>query len=139
MLATWWQGGPTALPSNVDWGATLLRREPSTQAARYWVGGGTQKALRGMRDWCKERDVKFVVVIWPFFQCLNESYPFKTVHVRVAEFCAKQGIPILDLFDAFRGQRDSDMWIAPNDAHANPVAQKIASPVIAEFLRKHAL
>lgn len=139
IFATWWQGGPTALPSGIDWGAKLLSTEPRTWRNRYWIGGGPQKALRNMHEWCKERDVKFAVVIWPFFQCLDDSYPFQTIHDRVGEFCAEQGIPFLDLIDAFRGQRDSEMWIAPNDAHANPTAQKIASPVIADFFRKHAL
>ncbi|MCU0865793.1 MAG: SGNH/GDSL hydrolase family protein [Planctomycetes bacterium] len=138
LLATWWQGGPTALPAGIDHGDALLRAEPSARRGRYWVGGGPQQALRGIRDWCKERNVAFVVVLWPFLQCLDDRYPFATVHRRVAELCAAEGIVMLDLLDAFRGQRDVDMWVAPNDAHGNPVAQRIASPAIARFLRTHA-
>jgi hypothetical protein len=31
----------------------------------YWVGGAPQRALRGIRDWCKSHDAKPAVVIWP--------------------------------------------------------------------------
>lgn len=138
-----WRGGRLALDPATDHGARLLdagpghpryRQNPSL-ADRLWRSGTPQDSLRAMRDWCDARGVGFAVVLWPLFQGLEEgaSYPFETVHTVVGAFCETEQIPLLDLLPTFRGQASTSLWVAPNDAHGNPTAQRIATPAIAAF------
>lgn len=101
----------------------------------YWAAGGPQEALRAMHAWCRERGVRLGVVVWPLFQGLADSefYPFAKMHGLVQEFCADEGIPMLDLLPTFLGRNTVELWVSPTDYHGNDVAQRIAAPPIAEF------
>lgn len=103
-----------------------------------WPGGGPQAGLRRMRDWCAERNIPFGVVIWPYFQGLGsrESYPFRSLHRAVGDFCGNEGISFLDLLPAFEGsvERSSDLWVCIADYHGNEVAQRRAEPQLTAFI-----
>ncbi len=127
----------------VDWGQVLLdlpAGDPfyaarAESADMFWKSENPQRALRELRVWCQERGVRFGVVVWPLFQNLEPgaTYPFATLHRVVAEFCASDSLPCLDLLPAFRGQRAEDLWVDPSDMHGNERAHALATPLIAEF------
>ena len=113
------------------------RGEAPSEGFIYWDSGVPQDALVEMRAWCDERGIGFGVVMWPFFQGLGpeETYPFDTIHELVAQFCAEQEIPILDLWPAFAGKHPTpDLWVTPEDLHGNPLAHGIAAEPIARFV-----
>ena len=116
----------TALPPN------------SVGRAALWAGGGAQRGLIAMRDWCAARDLPFGVVIWPYFQGLgaNEHYPFARIHRLVGDFCGEQGIPFFDLLPTFERQvaQSSDLWVCVADYLGNERAQAMATPPLADFL-----
>ena len=111
----------------------------SVGRSTLWPGGGPQTGLRRMRDWCAERNIPFGVVIWPYFQGLGsgETYPFRSLHRAVGDFCGNEGIPFLDLLPAFEGsvERSSDLWVCVADYHGNEVAQRHAEPQLTAFVR----
>lgn len=103
----------------------------------FWDSGVPQESLRAMRDWCRERGIRFAVQIWPFLQQLEtrEGYPFLSMHERVARFCADEDIPFRDLLGVFVGLDGPSLWVTERDMHGNVHAHTLASPVIADFVR----
>lgn len=97
-----------------------------------WSQGTPQASLRSMRDWCGARKVAFIVALWPFLQGLGAGrhYPFERLHELVAEQCAKDGIPFVDLLPALRSVDAQDLWVTPADMHPNPRAHALAVPAI---------
>ncbi|MBM4061737.1 MAG: hypothetical protein FJ265_11680 [Planctomycetes bacterium] len=137
-------GSALDLDPAVDWTDALLRlpaghlwyRNKNETPAVYWGSGTPQRALRGMRDWCAEHGARFAVVIWPLLQGLGEGrfYPFAGMHERVAGFCAQEGIDLLDLLPALRGEPQESLWVSPGDMHPNERAQQLVAPMLAVFL-----
>ncbi len=139
-------------PEGVDVVGDLLAMGPDYYAAlqalhrqetreMMWAGEGPQRALRAMRDWCRERSLPFGVALWPLFQGLgpDERYPFAKMHTLVAEFCAMEGIPFVDLLPSLRGRPTPELWVSPADYHGNDVAHRLATPRLVEFVRSFAL
>lgn len=104
-----------------------------------WSQGVPQKSLREAKVWCEQRQIPFLVVIWPFLQGLGEGryYPFQKMHDLVAADCKQAGIPLLDVLPALKGTKSEDLWVTPADPHPNPLAQRLTLPAISEFVRSH--
>ncbi|MFO1076549.1 MAG: GDSL-type esterase/lipase family protein [Planctomycetota bacterium] len=102
----------------------------------YWRSGTPQKALRGIRDWCREHGARPAVVIWPFLQGLGPGrfYPFAKIHALVAEFCAQEGMPSLDLLPVLKDVPQETLWVSPSDMHPNEHAQEIVMSALAAFV-----
>lgn len=144
-------GDPLALDPDIDWVSLLLHlpKEQSDAAgmtgheAPYeamWPQGTPQAALRSMRDWCRERGIRLLVVLWPFLQGLETgtAYPFAKMHELVAQFCRLESLPFLDLLPVLRNHRTRDLWVTPADMHANPTAHALVTPHLAAFVRAEA-
>ncbi len=122
-----------ALPADHPW----YQANVEVDRSMHWASGTPQSGLRAMRDWCKDREIPFAVCIWPFLQGLGPDawYPFAGIHERVAEFCGQESIPCLDLLPTLAQTPASTLWVSPQDMHANPIAQELAAPKIAAFVR----
>ncbi|GAB4136003.1 MAG: hypothetical protein Fur0037_00190 [Planctomycetota bacterium] len=142
-------GDALALDPKIDWVDLLLHlpREQSDAAgmtgpdAPYeamWSQGTPQSSLKQMRDWCEDRRIPFLVVLWPFLQGLGpgESYPFEKLHRLVASFCAEERIPFHDVLSSLKGHAASTLWVTPADLHPNPLAQTLATQGLTSFVRK---
>jgi len=142
-------GDPRELDPERDWVQELLDL-PEDQAnasqlcnpiqkpwAAMWPRGLPQQALREGRDWCRERGIPFLVVIWPFLQWPGEEhrYPFQKMHDLVAAFCEQEQIPLLDVTPSLIGTDCEDLWVTPADPHPAPLAQRLALPAIVDFVR----
>lgn len=115
--------------------AHLYYRGKGETRAMYWPGGMPQRSLLAMRDWCGNHGARFAVVVWPLLQGLgsSRSYPFAKMHARLADFCQREGLPLLDLLPTFALQEQESLWVSPADMHPNERAQQLAAPVIAAF------
>jgi len=104
-----------------------------------WSQGVPQASMREAKAWCEARGIPFLVVIWPFLQGLGpgRNYPFQKLHDLVAADLAAAGIPLLDVLPQLQGTRQEDLWVTPADPHPNPLAQQLALPAIAKFVRSH--
>lgn len=142
--------GPLDLDPKADWvGAALgLPREVGEAMGVYgpdkpfdgmWSQGAPQRALAAMSAWCKERNCLMLVVLWPFLQGVGprEHYPFTKLHELVVATCGELSLPVLDLLPVLQqgGEPSRKLWVTPADLHANPRAQEIVRPRIAEFVR----
>jgi len=137
---------PLALDPDVDWTQLLLDvpaddplyvNNKEIDYDMLWASGNPQQHLEAMQAWCAEREIPFGVVIWPFLQQLDdgEHYPFQGIHDRVRAFCEEKVIPFHDVLPSLRGRPAAELWVHPSDLHANPLAQQLATPGIAAFVR----
>jgi hypothetical protein len=92
-----------------------------------WVA--CRGALGRMGALCRERNVPFVVMIFPLFaDPLDERYPFADIHALVAQAAREAGAVVIDLLPAFRGLRSSLLVVdGANDEHPNEIAHRIAA------------
>jgi lysophospholipase L1-like esterase len=120
-----------ALPADHLW----YRNKGETPAV-YWPGGTPQRALRGIRDWCREHGARPAVVVWPLLQGLGagRDYPFASLHRLVAAFCAAEDLPCLDLLPMLRAVPHESLWVSPGDMHPNERAQQLVTPALAAFV-----
>jgi len=133
-----WVGYLLALPKDEGFAAGLY--DPSDKPFEaMWSQGVPQKSLREAKAWCDARKVPFAVVVWPFLQGLGPGrhYPFRKLHELVTADCAAAAIPCLDLLPTLAGTPDAELWVTPAYPHANPKAQALAAPAIADFVRRH--
>jgi hypothetical protein len=95
-----------------------------------WVAG--QEALRAMGARCREHGVPFVVVIFPLFaNPLDDAYPFRSIHEKVARAAEQAGAHVVDLLPAYRGLRwDLLVVNGAEDEHPNEIAHRIAADVV---------
>lgn len=141
---------PLDLDPAVDWVGLLLDlpREDGIAAGLYgpdkpfeamWSQGAPQRAMAAMQTFCRERNVEFLVVLWPFLQGLGPGrhYPFAAMHAAVAAHCAKGGVPFLDLLPVLSGVPAEELWVSPADLHANPRAHRLVLPALLAFVAPH--
>ncbi len=86
-------------------------------------------ALARMGALCRERQVPFVVMIFPLFaDPLDERYPFADIHAQVAQAAREAGAVVIDLLPAYRGLRSRAAGGGRgNDEHPNEIAHRIAA------------
>jgi hypothetical protein len=99
-----------------------------------WIAG--QDALRAMAAQCRERGVPLVVVIFPLFgNPLDDGYPFRVVHAKVAAAASAAGARVIDLLPAYSGLRWELLVVdGAADEHPNEIAHRIAADTIARKL-----
>jgi hypothetical protein len=73
--------------------------------------------------------VPLVVAIFPLFgNPLDESYPFRPVHEKVAAAAARAGGRVVDLLPVYEGLRWDVLVVdGARDEHPNEVAHRIAA------------
>jgi hypothetical protein len=94
--------------------------------------GAARTALDTIGGACRAQGVPLVVAIFPLFgNPLDESYPFASIHARVAEAAGRAGARVVDLLPAYRGLRwDLLVVDGVNDEHPNEIAHRIAATVL---------
>jgi hypothetical protein len=118
------------------------RRRTRNYLSMYEDGASGWKAARAalarIGALCRERGVPFVVVIFPLFgNPLDESYPFRAVHQKVARAAADAGAQVVDLFPSYEGLRWDVLVVnGAADEHPNEIAHRIATDVILHALDK---
>ena len=78
--------------------------------------------------------IGLLVVIFPFFHELDGDYAFQPVHDIVRGHCEEEGIPVLDLRDAYSGFNGPELWVHPTDQHPNEIGHRIAADAIVRWL-----
>lgn len=99
----------------------------------------SRQALARAAEISRTENIPMAVVIFPEFYRLDDRYPFQAIHEHVSKACRSLGLPVLDLFDAFRGKKDRDLWVHPADHHPNEIGHRIAAEAIETFLRQNGL
>ena len=96
----------------------------------------SQKALKLMGNVCREKGIPFVVIIFPLFgQPLDESYPFSSIHTRIAHAAAEAGARVVDLWPLYRGLRWDVLVVdGADDEHPNEIGHRIAAGALVRAL-----
>jgi lysophospholipase L1-like esterase len=86
----------------------------------------------GMAATARARKIDVAVAIVPQLSNLDEGYPFKSIHNRVAVMCRTQGMKVVDLLPAFLGQDGPRLWIHPRDRHPNAEGHRFIADALLE-------
>lgn len=86
----------------------------------------------GMAETAKTKNVSLLVAIVPELSNLDDRYPFRSVHERVAALCQSLGIQTVDLLPAFKGQDGPSLWVHPQDRHPNAQGHQIIEGALIE-------
>lgn len=120
--------------------------------SRAYVEGLVDSALQKDEKWerslgyldlsrkiTEAADAKFAVAIFPFMYELNDRYPFKAAHELIEGHCEAEGISVVDLFPAFKGENYFRLWVHPSDQHPNEIGHAIAARALADFILREEL
>jgi lysophospholipase L1-like esterase len=118
-------------PTTIDIDGIAARDAARWQAVREGMRR-IQRALAAAK-------VPFVVAVFPMLSQLDGPYPYLRLHEQVAAFCKQEGILCTDLWPAFRGRSDQDLWVHPTDQHPNDVGHRIIAEQVFAFLREQEL
>jgi len=125
----------------------LVKRSTSTYLDYYRDLYGDDKpgwqearaALRDVATISRERSIPAMIFIIPEMHELSDRYPFAGIHRRLEQVAATIGLPVVDLFPAFKGRKpESALWVSPLDAHPNAEAQGLLAKGIYGALETHA-
>lgn len=97
-----------------------------------WVSA--KDALRRARQLTAERGIPLGLVIFPELYQLDARHPFVSVYQAVHAHAVSLEIPVLNLFDTFRGRPDHTLWVHPTDHHPNARAHELAGKAIRDFI-----
>jgi hypothetical protein len=98
--------------------------------------GGLDLLQGNFRTLAKMPNCRVAVVIYPLMIGLDGQYPLAPIHARVRKMMEDAGLPVLDLWPAFKGSRTSDLQVHPADHHPNSKAHSIAARAIQNWLQK---
>jgi lysophospholipase L1-like esterase len=115
------------------WATAENRRRVANVRALYatdapgWAAA--RRALTEIGARCREKDVPFVVAIFPLFgNALDEGYPFAAQHAQVAAAAGAAGAHVVDLLPTYRGLRWDVLVVdGADDEHPNELAHRIAA------------
>lgn len=95
-----------------------------------------EKSVREIKKVTDAGGSKLVAVVFPLFGVpLDDAYPFRPAHDKVAALMAAEGIPLLDLFDLYKGIPLHRMQVIPDvDRHPNEIAHRMAAERIYSWL-----
>ena len=97
-----------------------------------WIAA--RRALKELSDYCRQHDVKLVVVHYPELHELS-PYPFQDVTNLLAAETRAIDIPFLDLLPSVAGQEPRSLWVTQTDPHPNARAAVLYADAISRFLR----
>ncbi len=124
----------------------LLRRMGVKRTG--YVGAYVRQFRDGSPGWRKSRQAlldlkadtgkdggRVAVLVLPALVSLGEAdYPLHPYHDAVVGFCRANGIPVLDLYPVFAGERAERYWVSITDPHPNAAADRKIGDAIYRFL-----
>ena len=98
--------------------------------------GPFKDALGRISQLCKKHGKPVVAVVFPLFgHSVDERYPFRPIHTKVAQTLAQFEIKSIDLLEAYHGIPLERLQVLPGqDRHPNEIAHRIAAERLMEWL-----
>lgn len=99
---------------------------------------GSVEEIARVRD---RYNIPVAAVVFPLISFgFDDDYPFFALHKKIADLAASLHIPVLDLFESYRGIPSERMQIIPGkDSHPNEIAHRIAAERIYLWLSQQKL
>ena len=99
-----------------------------------WIN--SKKALIELRDYCRENEVAFQVVLLPELHD-TDNVIFGQVYDKISGFLQESGIDYMSLAKLFKGQENViELWVSLDDAHPNDIAHRKIAESLVEFISK---
>jgi GDSL-like Lipase/Acylhydrolase family len=98
-----------------------------------------RQSLEDLGAIARSRSCPILLVLFPFLDQLDNSYPFKAEHALVSRTAHENGIAVLDLLPDFTGLKPSLLWVTPTDSHPNARGHLIAAEAIYRALLTNTL
>lgn len=91
-----------------------------------------ENALQQIGSRCEKANVKLLAVIFPLFaKPLDETYPFRNLHEKIAHILQEKNISSLDLLPSYQGMNNERLQAIPGvDPHPSEIAHRIAAEVL---------
>ncbi|MEW6074594.1 MAG: GDSL-type esterase/lipase family protein [Planctomycetota bacterium] len=96
-------------------------------------------ALGQVRRLGLQRGFRTGIFIFPVLAWLDEDYPFRDVHARVAAFAGEIDTPCLDLLPVFAGRDGPALWVHPGNQHPNAAGHALAAAALHPWLHESGL
>src|SRR3989339_601652 len=99
-----------------------------------------RKSLEDLKRAAVSGNTAVLIVVYPRFEKLEAEYPYREVHEMIVRQCKALEIPVLDLFETFKGmdagklrlsERKWDWW------HPNAEGNELAAQAIHDFLKQN--
>lgn len=90
--------------------------------------------LEALARYCKARNIKVVVAVFPLLQDVAGSAPLSA---KVTQACRDLGMEAVDLSPAFRDWKVSDMVVNANDGHPNEQVHKKVAEILLPFITEN--
>lgn len=118
---------------------TRIHRAYTTYYPSLYEGKDWRNCLRALekfRDLTHERSIPMVLLVFPIFDSpMDDSYQYATLHDKMGEVGQSLGVPVMDLFEAYRGVDVYRLAVVPyTDAHPNELGHRIAADTILDYL-----
>jgi hypothetical protein len=129
----WLRGRKNALMERLGWKETYFDHIHALYHPESLLWQHFEQQARGLAADAEARGILLTVAIFPMFYHL-EDYPFVEEHRQAAEVFREAGARVIDLLDVFVEAPTRGLHLAPDDAHPNERAHRIAGEAIAERL-----
>lgn len=94
----------------------------------------TAALIRSMAERCREKGVRFGVVLFPFEPQVRGVCPVRAQKL-MAEFCSQNDIPFLDLTEAYRSESSRQrLYPLGDEIHPNRAGHRVARDAIKKWL-----
>lgn len=97
---------------------------------------GVLDALDRLAAISRERGSCALVLVHTHLQWLNALHPYRRHYRAVIEAAAQRGIPAVESFPAYRGERARSLWVGPFDSHPNARGHEILAEVLVDGLSR---
>ena len=121
--------------------AIRLDRVTRTAYLEVFEGGTAEDGFRLLGKLNREINKnggRLVIVLFPLFYDFDH-YAFQGIHDKIADFCSRQDVPLLDLLPVFSEHEAEDLWVHAIDHHPNEIAHRIAADEVFRFLSRERL
>ena len=93
----------------------------------------TQARIRELAKVCQERNIKLAIASYPELHELT-PYPLATVTHALAALAKDLGVLFVDLLPSVADEIPQTLWVTPDDAHPNAVANRKYTRLLADEL-----
>jgi lysophospholipase L1-like esterase len=93
----------------------------------------TQESIRALAKVCQERNIKLVIASYPELHELT-PYPLSIVTRALAALAKDLGVLFVDLLPSVADEIPQTLWVTPDDAHPNAVANQKYTRLLSDKL-----
>ncbi|MDX2138424.1 MAG: hypothetical protein SF123_10050 [Chloroflexota bacterium] len=97
----------------------------------YW--DEQQFRLNQLADWCAERNIELIVLVWPYITAIDQSQP---AVLRVSEVFRVRGVPVVDMSPILREYPVRQLIVNGFDAHPSIFAHQLAADALEPVVRE---